>query len=355
MKIVDIHAERMTLELIKPIVISMGTISHGETVIVKIVTDDGLYGYGEGAGVPFVTGETVDSVMGAVNYLKQQLIGLDPRSIDQINTIMDRTMVRNSSAKAAIDIALHDIMGKILKVPLYKVLGGIADRMETDMTIMIDSPQSMSEQARELVARGFRMIKVKAGIHPDEDIEAIRKIRAAVGPDINIKVDANQGWSVGDSIRVMDEFYSLGVEAVEQPIPYWDIEGLAFIRKKARVKLMADESCFTPQDATSLVRHNAVDIINIKLMKCGGLYRATQINTIAEGAGVRCMLGCMMESHVSISAGAALVAARQNIVYGDLDSIFHHKGNPRIVGGVTANGGELVLSEKHGLGIEVDM
>jgi len=223
------------------------------------------------------------------------------------------------------------------------------------MTLMIDSPQSMAQQAKELVARGFGMIKVKAGIDPDEDIEAIRQIREAVGPHIHIKMDANQGWSVTDCLRVMHAIRDCDVDAVEQPVPYWDFDGLAYIRSKAPIKLMADESCFTPQDALALVKRDAVDIINIKLMKSGGLYRATQINTIAEGAGVRCMLGCMMESIIAISAGAALVAARPNIVYGDLDSIFHHKGNPRIIGGVTAVGGKLVLSEKHGLGIEVDM
>jgi L-alanine-DL-glutamate epimerase-like enolase superfamily enzyme len=355
MIITDIRAEKIGLELNKPIVISMGTITQGDTVIVKITTDTGICGYGEGAGVSFVTGETPESVMGTINLLRPHLLGINPFSIDHIHSTMDRVIVRNSSAKAALDIALYDIMAKAQGLPLYRLLGGIRNTMETDMTIMIDSPELMADQAEDIVSRGFSMLKVKAGINPYEDIAAIRQIRERVGPGIDIKVDANQGWSVGDSTRILDELYALGVSAVEQPIPYWDLDGLAYIRSKTRLKLMADESCFTPQDAISLIRRQAVDIINIKLMKCGGLYRGMQINTIAESAGVKCMLGCMMESNLAITAGAALVASRSNFVYGDLDSVFHHKGNPRIRGGATASGGILTLSEKPGLGIEVDM
>lgn len=355
MIITGISAEKFGLELEKPIVISMGTITHGETVIVKVQTDTGLFGYGEGAGVTFVTGETTDSTVGAVNLLATHLLGLNPFGIDHIHAVMDKVLVRNGSAKAAIDLALYDIMAKACGLPLYKYLGGARNSMETDMTIMIDTPEAMAEKAARLVARGFSMLKVKAGIDPEADIAAIRQIRARIGSAIDIKVDANQGWSAGESVRIMDELHALGVSAVEQPIPYWDHDGLAYIRSKARIKLMADESCFTPQDACALVKRQAVDIINIKLMKCGGLYRGMQINTIAESSGVKCMLGCMMESNLAITAGASLVASRNNFVYGDLDSVFHHLGNPRIRGGATAVGGILTLSEAPGLGIEVDM
>ncbi len=355
MQIVDIRAEKMRFELVKPVVIALGTITHGETVIVKVSTDGGICGFGEGAGTTFVTGETNDTVIAAVELLKRELIGLDPLSIEHIHRVMDRAMIRNASAKAAIDIALHDIMAKNAKAPLYKLLGGTVNQIETDMTIMIDEPEVMSHEARELVERGFRFIKVKAGVNPDMDIEAIRQIRSAVGPSIHIKMDANQGWSANDCLRVMHAVREYGVDAIEQPVPYWDIDGLAYIRSKAPIKLMADESCFTPQDAMTLVKRDAVDIINIKLMKCGGLYRAAQINSIAEAAGVRCMLGCMLESKVAISAGAALVAARPNFLYGDLDSFLYFKDNSRIKGGFSFQNGKITFGEAYGLGIEVDM
>ncbi len=355
MRIVDIISSKLKLDLIKPFVVAIGTVTYGETVIVKIITDEGICGYGEGAGITFVTGETNDTVIAAIELIKKEIIGLDPLSIEHIHRVMDSTIVRNASAKAAIDIALYDIIGKITKAPLYKVLGGIRDKIETDMTIGIDKPEIMAKEAKDIVARGFKYLKIKAGLNPDDDIKSLSLIREAVGPRIHIKVDANQGWSVGDSIRVMNKIESYGIDAVEQPVAFWDIEGLAYIRSKVNIKVMADESCFTPYDAISLIRKNAVDIINIKLMKCGGLYRAIQINSIAEASGVKCMLGCMMESKLAISAGAALVASRNNFLYGDLDSFLYFKDNNRIKGGFSIDGSVIKFNEEYGHGIEVDM
>lgn len=354
MKIKEIEAKKIKVKLLHPFLIALGSIEYCETVIVRIETDEGLIGYGEGAGITFVTGESVDTVINAIGILKNELMGLDPFGIEHIHRVMDKTLVHNTAAKAAIDIALYDIMGKYAKVPLYRLLGGIANKIETDMTITIGAPEEMAKEALKIVKQGFRHIKVKGGINPEEDIEAIRQIREAVGKSIHLKVDANQGWSVGDSIRVIQRFAEYGVEAVEQPVPHWDIDGLSFIRSKAPLKIMADESCFSPQDALKLVKKDAVDIINIKLMKCGGLYRALQINSIAEASGVRCMLGCMMESRVGISAGAALVASRQNFIYGDLDSFMYFKEDERIRGGFTCDGPHITLSDEYGLGIDVD-
>ncbi|MTI47161.1 mandelate racemase/muconate lactonizing enzyme family protein [Sporosalibacterium faouarense] len=354
MIIKEIVAKKIKLELTNPISIAIGSIDYCETVIVKIETDEGLIGYGEGAGITFVTGETIDTVINAVEILKNKLKGLNPFSIEYIHKIMDKTLVNNTSAKAAIDIALYDIMSKYTKMPLYRLLGGIANKIETDMTIGISTPEEMAKEALQIVKRGFRYIKIKAGLNSNDDIEAIRQIRQAVGKSIHLKVDANQGWSVGDSIRVIRRFDEYGVDAVEQPIPYWDIDGLAYIRSKSPLKIMADESCFSPQDALKLVKKDAVDIINIKLMKCGGIYKALQINTIAEASGVQCMLGCMMESRIGISAGIALVTSRQNFVYGDLDSFMYFKEDDIFRGGFTYKGPDITLSDDYGLGIEID-
>jgi L-alanine-DL-glutamate epimerase-like enolase superfamily enzyme len=354
-KITDIKAEKVKLDLVKPFVVSLGTFTYCETVICKIQIDEGLYGIGEGSPATFVTGETADSVIGAIEHFKPNLIGLDPLAIEQVHTVMDRLLVRNGSAKAAIDIALYDIKGKMMKQPLYKVLGGAVNQLETDITIGIDKPDVMAAEAKEIVARGFKYIKVKAGLDPDVDIQVIKLIRETVGSGIHIKVDANQGWSAGDALRVMKEYEKYGVQAVEQPVPYWDVDGMAYIRSKAPVMIMADESCFLPQDAMSICKKNAADIINIKLMKCGGLYRGDQINSIAESANVRTMLGCMLESKVAITAGASLVAARKNFLYADADSFLYFKDCPRIQDGFSISGGTITLSEKPGLGIDVDI
>ncbi|WP_018751131.1 mandelate racemase/muconate lactonizing enzyme family protein [Paenibacillus sanguinis] len=353
MIIKEISAKKLSLELREPVRIAIGSLHYCETVLVKVETDEGIIGYGEGSGATFVTGESADTILHAVQLLKEQLVGCDPYAIDSIHSIMDRTLVHNGAAKAAIDIALYDIMSQYAKLPLYRFLGGVVNRMETDKTIGIADPSQMAQEALSLVEQGFRQIKVKAGLNPDDDMEAIRRIREAVGGAIRLKVDANQGWSVGDALRVIRDYAEHGVEAVEQPVPYWDVDGLSYIRSKSPLQIMADESCFTPQDAMNLIKKEAVDLINIKLMKCGGLYKALQINAIAEAAGLSCMLGCMVESRLGISAGAALVMSRQNFKYGDLDSFIHFAEHEAIRGGISFETPYMTLPEQPGLGVEV--
>lgn len=355
LKITDIRAKRVQLKLHEPVVISRGTITHADTVVAKVLTDEGICGYGEGSGATFITGETTETILGAIQMLKDELVGLDPLAIGHIHRVMDQALVGNGSAKAAIDIALYDIMGKAVKAPLYKILGGISSRIETDMTVLIDKPSVMAERAKEIAARGFRFIKVKAGSDPDEDIEAIRLIREAVGPSVHIKIDANQAWSVPECLRIMERLLPLGVDLVEQPVPYWDLDGLAQIRRKARFAVMADESCFTPQDAVALIKKDAVDMINVKLMKCGGLYRAMEIDSVCRAAGVGCMVGCMVESRIGIAAGAALVASHPNFRFADLDSYLYFEDTGEIRGGFIAKGGEMLLTDEPGLGVTVDM
>jgi len=337
------------------VVISRGTITHAETVVAQVFTDEGICGYGEGAGATFITGETTDTVLGAIQVLREELIGLDPLAVGHIHRVMDRALVGNGSAKAAIDIALYDIMGKVARAPLYKILGGVSPKIETDITILIDKPSTMAKQAKELVAKGFRFVKVKAGSDPVRDVEAVRLIREAVGPSIHIKIDANQAWSVSECLRVMEHLRALGVDVVEQPTPYWDSDGLAQIRRKGPIAVMADESCFTPQDAVALIKKDAVDMINVKLMKCGGLYRAMEINAICQAAGIGCMVGCMLEGRIGIAAGAALAASHPNFRFADLDSFLYYEDTGEIKGGFTAKGGEITLTEEFGLGVTVDV
>ncbi|MDO3408952.1 dipeptide epimerase [Saccharibacillus sp. CPCC 101409] len=354
MQIQSIEAKKIKLELLQPVKIAIGTLSRSETVIVRIVTDDGIVGCGEGSGVSFVTGETADTIDGAVRVLAEALIGRDALGIDRIHRIMDRTLVHNTSAKAAIDIALHDILGKAAKLPLHRLLGAVSGELETDKTVGIGPPEQMVRDALEMVVLGFGQLKIKAGLDPDADIEAVRLIREAVGPQVRLKVDANQGWSAKDALRAVRAMAECGVEAVEQPVPQWDTDGLALIRAQSPLDIMADESCFSPRDAALLVKREAVDLINIKLMKCGGLHRAMQINAVAEASGVGCMLGCMMESRIGIAAGAALVLSRPNFKYADLDSFMYFHEVPAIRGGFVFETPHIRLADGDGIGVEVD-
>ena len=313
MKITDIKWEKLQIELDKPFVIATGVSTHANTMIIKVETDEGIVGYGESYPSRAVTGETIDTVAAVLPLFRDALMGQNPFAIERIHKIMASVILRNSSAKAGIDIALYDIMGKKLGLPLYQLLGGHGNTLTTDMTVSIDTPEAMAAEALVYKQQGYRVLKIKAGIDPDADVKAMRLIREAVGPHMRLRADANQGWSVNTAINVINAYKQYGVEMVEQPVKHWDVDGLAYIRSRVKVALGADESLHTPEDAMGLAQAEAVDIFNIKLMKSGGIYPALRINAIGEAGGIHVMLGCMMETRIGNAASAALVAAQKNI------------------------------------------
>lgn len=356
MKITDLKVETIKIPLKKPFRIAFAVQDHAVNVLVKITTDEGIWGIGEAAPFEPVTGENTATVLEVLKLFRQGLIGMDAMNIEGIHQMMDRLISGNTSAKAAVDIALYDIRGKIMNQPLYKVLGGESNSIVTDMTIGIDTPEAMAAEAKERVGRdGFTILKVKAGICPADDIRALTLIRETVGPDIRLRVDANQGYTVGDAVKTLKAFEKVGVEAVEQCLPGWDLEGSAFVRSKVDLKIMLDESIHSPMDAAKACRLGAADILNIKLMKCGGLYPAEKINAVAEANHVECMVGCMLESKVSIAAGVSFVAAKHNVTEADCDS-FMSAVDPEMgmPGGFTVEGGVYTLSEEPGLGLSFD-
>lgn len=356
MKITDVKVEVIHIPMKKPFRIAFAVQDHSVNVLVKVMTDEGIYGIGEAAPFEPVTGENSATVLEVLKLFKQGLIGMDPMNIEGIHLMMDRLISGNTSAKAAIDIALYDLKGKVMNQPLYKVLGGYRGQIVTDMTIGIDKPELMAQEAKERVERdGFRILKVKAGINPADDIRALTLIREAVGPDIRLRVDANQGYTVNDAVRVLNEFEKIGVDAVEQCLPWWDMDGSKILRQKVNMQIMLDESIHSPVDAAKACKMDAADILNIKLMKCGGLYPAEKINAIAEANHVNCMVGCMLETKVAIAAGVSLVAAKSNITEADCDS-FMYAVDPEMgmPGGFTIEGGVYTLSQKPGLGLDLD-
>ena len=356
MKITDVKMEKVRIELTAPFRVAFAEINYSENLLVKVSTDEGIDGYGEAAPMPFVTGETIDSVMSVINMLRPGLIGMDPLDIEKIHELMDSCIYGNGSAKCAIDLAMYDICGKLMGQPVYKVLGGYSNRVQNDITIGINTPEAMAEEAKEHVFRdGFHILKIKAGIHVEEDIRAMRLIREAVGDDIRLRVDANQGYRVSDAIRALREFKKVGIEAVEQCLPYWDFEGAAYVRSQADgVGIMLDESIHSPIDAARACRQGCADFLNIKLMKCGGLFKACQINSIAESFGVGCMVGCMMETKLSITAGVSLVAAKKNITEADCDSfLFYADEQTGMTGGFTRENDMFTLLDKPGFGLDI--
>lgn len=356
MKITNVKIEKFHVELTEPFKVAFTEVTHTDSLILKVETDEGYEGYGEASPFVLVTGETIDGCASVLRTFCQGLIGMNPLEIEKIHVMMDSLAHGNGSAKCAVDIALHDIMGKVMNQPVYRVLGGYQNVVHNDITIGINTPEKMAEAAAYYVKEeGYQILKIKAGIDPKEDIRALSLIRQAVGEDVRLRVDANQGYDIYKAIYALEGMKQYGVEAVEQCLPDWDMDGAVYLRNKVSgIQLMLDESIHTTKDAARACKLDAADIINIKLMKCGGLYRGAQISDIAENFGVTCMVGCMLETKIAITAGLSLVASRKNITEADCDSFLYYKdADTGMPGGFERDGGVFRLLEKPGLGLDI--
>lgn len=349
MVIKDIQFEVRSFRFEEPMKVAFATIVDMQTCIIRITTDEGITGYGEAAPFSYVTGDNLETVISVGNEFRKALIGMDPRAIGAIHRVMDGMYAGNTAIKAGIDIACYDIASKAAGLPLYRFLGGDDPHVHSDVTIGIDEPEAMADAASAWVRKGFDIIKVKLGEEIAVDAERIRAIREAVGDEIKIRIDANQGWSVKDTIIISRKLSALGVDLIEQPVPAFDFDGLSEIRKSTDLMIAADESCHSIHDAARLAAMRAVDIVNIKLMKCGGIYNAIKIAAICEGAGIPCMIGCMGESTLANLAGMHLAAATDNIKEVDLDSVYILKQED-VYGGFDHLGGHVTLWDALGIG-----
>ena len=215
MKITDVKIEKFYIEMTEPFKVAFAEVTHAESLIIKIETDEGVEGYGEAAPFAPVTGETPEGCLAVLQMFRQGLIGMNPLDIEKVHVMMDSLVHGNGSAKCAVDIALHDIKGKVMNQPLYRVLGGYQDTVQNDITIGINTPEKMAETARHYVKdMGYRILKIKVGIDPEEDLRALSLIRQAVGPDIRLRVDANQGYNISRAMYALDGMKRYGVEAV---------------------------------------------------------------------------------------------------------------------------------------------
>ncbi|GLC29507.1 dipeptide epimerase [Clostridium omnivorum] len=353
MKIKDIQVGKIQIPLKKPFKTSLRTVTVAEEVIIKIITEEGAIGFGSAPPTAVITGDIEESIAGAIkSVIKPKLIGLNIEDFEHIMNVLNNSMIRNSSAKAAVDIALYDLFCKQYNIPLYRLLGGYRKTIDTDITISVNSPEEMVRDSIQAVEEGYRHLKVKVGTNEALDIERVKAIREAVGSDIKIRVDANQGWKPKEAVRIIRRYedMNLNIELVEQPVIAWDIEGLKFVTDNVETDILADEAVFSPREAIKIINMKAADLINIKLMKCGGIYNALKICSIAEAMEVECMVGCMMESKVGITAAASFSAAKKNVTKYDLDTVLLMAQDP-IVGGAGFCGNSILLSDAPGLGI----
>lgn len=321
-KITKILTGEISIPLVRPFKTALRSVNEVNDIVVKVVLEDGTYGLGEAPPTAVITGDTKASIKSAVcDFIAPSVIGMDILELDAVFAKMDKCILHNTSAKAAVDMALYDAYAKLLKQPLYKILGGAGKTVETDITISVNPIDEMVRDSLDAVKQGFNILKIKVGKEGRRDIERICEIRNAVGKDVVIRVDANQGWDVKGAVKIISalEDKDLDIELVEQPVPFWDFEGMQKITASVNTKILADESVFSVKDAIKVITGHAADLVNIKLMKTGGIHNALKIASVAEEYGVQCMMGCMLESMISVSAAAHLAAAKNIITMADLD------------------------------------
>lgn len=354
LEISDLKVYAIRIPLIEEFKIALGVSLYYEGVIVEICTDEGFVGYGEGVPSRRITGETTSTILSVIENLKNYLLGKDPLEYEYLLSDIERMIIHNTAAKAAIEMAIFDIVSKKYGVPLKDLLGAPrnTNSFETSVTIGIMSKDSAVKKAVSLIERGVNILKIKIGTNPLEDIERLKAIRQAVGDDVRIRIDANQGYSVKQAIRVLRSVENLEIEYCEQPVYWKDLSGMRTVRLNTEIPIMADESVHTPDDAINVIKNEAADMINIKIMKTGGIRNSIKIAHICEAAGIPCQIGCMSETRIAISAGVHLAISLNAIKYSDLDGYLFLSND--IATGIEFKNSKNYLSNAPGLGVNIN-
>ena len=354
MKITEVRLGKISVPLRVPFKTALRTVNSVEDVIVELRTDTGAVGYGEAPPTGAVTGDTTGAIIGAIqDHIAKSILGRDVDDFEDLLQTVQKCIVKNTSAKAAVDIALWDLYGQLYGIPVYKLMGGARKHIVTDSTISVNDPVEMARDAVSGVERGYDCLKVKVGADPTLDVARLAAVRQAVGNDVCIRIDANQAWQPKEAVRILNQMQERGLalEFVEQPVKAHDLAGMKYVTERSYVPVLADESVFSPEDALKIMQMGAADMVNIKLMKCGGLYNALKIVSAAEVYGVECMIGCMLEAKISVNAAVELACAKKIITRIDLDGPVLCSEDP-IIGGAVFNEKNITVSDGPGLGIK---
>ena len=350
MKITTVEAWPVEFGLEDPYTIAYETITSAPNVFLRIATDTGPVGFGCAAPDEEVTGETSDSVLAALREIVEPAIrGSDPLRTAMLLERVRQSMAASPSAKAALDMALYDILGKRAGLPVWKLLGGYRERIKTSITIGILPVRETVDEAARWVEQGFSCLKIKGGADLDADVERLLEVRRAVGPKIELRFDANQGFTVEETLELVRRAADARLRLIEQPTPKGEPELMAQISRRTSIPVMADESLMNLRDAFRLARKDLVDMVNIKLMKVGGIAEALHVNAVSRAAGYEVMVGCMDESGLAISAGLHFALARPNVEFADLDGHIGLIGDPASQA-VQLKDGFLYPSDEPGIG-----
>ncbi len=316
MKIVHAEAIPIRIPLKHPFAIALGTLTHSNHVLVRMKDDRGRVGWGETTTFHSVYGYDQKSLYHVLtDHLIPAVMGLDPRNMALLHSTMDRAIPFNLMAKCGIDLAAYDLVGRADGVPIHLVAGGRrVDRVPLTAALGLGTRRETEDRAKELVSQGFQVIKIKIGLDPAQDLERVKAVCETVGDGIKLRVDGNQGYDRAEAMAILSRMEALGLEWIEQPLPYWDLEGLAFLADHLQTPIAVDESVYTPQDAHRIITARAADVVNIKVPKCGGIYRARKIAALCEGAGIPCFLGGCLETTPGTAAQAHFYAATGNVI-----------------------------------------
>jgi L-alanine-DL-glutamate epimerase-like enolase superfamily enzyme len=353
MKIKNLTVWNADLGNTKPYTIAFKTVDQVRNAFVEIELENGTTGIGSGNPSEYVTGENLNQT---IDVLQEKnlafLIGRDIREINQLLCEVLQKFPKNPAARAALDIALHDVFTKYLGVPLVKYLGQKIKSLPTSNTIGIKNVAETLQEAIDYSKQGFTVLKIKLGKDLEEDIERLVKLREHFGKSMVIRIDANQGYSVQQTIEFFNRTKALDIELIEQPLPAKAVHEMKNLPEEIRQKIAADESLLSPKDALMLAEPPvAAGIYNIKLMKCGGVSQGLKIAEIALHRGIELFWGCNDESAVSITAALHAAFACSHTKYIDLDGSLD-LGKDEVTGGFILKDGVMYCSDKPGLGLE---
>ncbi|TNE50962.1 MAG: dipeptide epimerase [Bacteroidetes bacterium] len=349
MKIVRVSFERLDLELTQPYTIAYETISEATNFILRIETDAGLAGWGCAAPDPVVTNETPADVEAAIrDVIQPALTGANPLHYVRILHELKAALSSSSSALAMVDMALFDLLARKAGIPLYQLLGGYRHAIPTSITIGILSVVDTMKMAARYVREGFFILKLKGGLNVEEDIEKIHLLRKKY-PQIILRFDGNQGYSVEEAVYFYKATKAAGVEIFEQPLSIDQEKLIAAVTGQVSIPVMADESLKSLKDVHRLVKHDSIDMVNVKLMKVGGIWEGMHINSVAKAADMEVMVGCIDECALGIAAGLHFALSRPNVEYADLDGHIDFKDDP-FLGLFSLEKGILTPSDEPGLG-----
>ncbi len=349
-----IELYKLSIPLKEPFITSLGKDDCARNVLVKMITAEGITGFGECSPYMPINGESQDTCFIVGRYFANALKGKDPLQIEDCIKLMDKIIYGNTSIKSAFDMALYDIAAQQAGLPLYKFIGGENSKIiATDYTVSIGEPEKMAADARTIKEQGYPAIKVKLGKNGKKDVERVKAIRETVGYDIPIRIDANQGWKVKEAIETLNALGEFNIQHCEEPIARWKFMKLGKVRKHSPIPIMADECCGDDHDAERLIALGACDYMNIKLGKSGGLFKALKMARMAEAAGMQLQVGAMLESRLAMTAFAHYALCSPSIVHYDFDTALMFSEDPVSGGIIYEANGVVKVPETPGLGATI--